>query len=272
MYSICGLIIPQSEEAHCAELKLPCVRLEERLSLIPLDGSLFLTDGDSTERADGFAWTAPQWLLDLAVRFSRCAYIEAEFWGGAGAQASVAWEQGRIVFGPEISPGAINTALRKLWIHDEPSAGMFGLSLATGPDPFERVGLGRHVSVAEWRRACARSTDARDGSFASGVSNPGGAGTGQHVVARAARLRAGGKDLVKELEKNQRVSAGAIRVYPWLLLGLAAALWMLGRLFPIPSAVTIIVLGIPAFSLVMDLMNYLHCRRKLRALKHDPAS
>jgi intracellular septation protein A len=77
---------------------------------------------------------------------------------------------------------------------------------------------------------------------------------------------------IKELEKNRRSSARAIPIYTCFLITAAVALWVLGKLFTISIWVTIIVLGITAFTLVGDIHNYFYCGRKLRTLKHDRAA
>ncbi|MCP5521145.1 MAG: hypothetical protein H7A46_06310 [Verrucomicrobiales bacterium] len=155
-YSICGLIVPEHEDLACAESKWPFVRLAEQVALIPLDRDyLLLSDGDPTEAAEIHGWASPQWLSQMVSRFSRSAYIEAEFWGGTGMQASVVWEAGQITFGPEISTGAINTALRRLGIAGGPAVSIHGLPLAPGRDPFDVVGLGRHRSVGGWLQEIA---------------------------------------------------------------------------------------------------------------------
>ena len=74
---------------------------------------------------------------------------------------------------------------------------------------------------------------------------------------------------IKELEKNRRLSARAIPVHIGLLVVAAFALWVLGRFFTISLWVTIIVLGITAFTLIGDIYNVFYCDRKLRILKHD---
>jgi hypothetical protein len=149
-YSISALIIRQSEERAYSGHNWPFVTLAGGLSLIPLDRDyVFLTEGDGTTPRQDFEFTPPQWLSEMASCFSRCAYIEAEIWGGTGIQASVVLEQSRISE-PVISSGAINLALRQMGIDDEFTVTYFGLLTSTGKDPFDVVGLGRHRSVSGW--------------------------------------------------------------------------------------------------------------------------
>lgn len=152
-YSICGLIVPQREDRICSERMWPLVRLTAGVSLLPLERDhLLLTEGDDTQPNAFAEFSIPQWLSDLVRDFTRSAYIEAEFWGGTGTQASVVFEQGRVLSGPEISAHAINSALRQLGVTDGPSITFLSLPVTTGRDPFDMVGLGRHRSVSGWLR------------------------------------------------------------------------------------------------------------------------
>ena len=74
---------------------------------------------------------------------------------------------------------------------------------------------------------------------------------------------------IKELEKNRKLSARAIPVHLGFLSVAAVALWILTRLFSFSIWVTVIVLGMTAFTLIGDIFNYYYCDRKLRSLKHD---
>src|SRR5687768_2696702 len=64
------------------------MREEHHLSFLPL------TD----EGADD----VPEAVHEFAARAKRIAYVEAEFFGGAGTQAAAVWEEGRLVFGPVV--------------------------------------------------------------------------------------------------------------------------------------------------------------------------
>ncbi|MES2638744.1 MAG: hypothetical protein V4850_04660 [Myxococcota bacterium] len=67
------------------------------------------------------------------------AYVEAEFFGGAGTQASVVWEQGHVTFGPEVSDHAINHALRVL-----------GVRPSGDQDEFDALMLGTYRETEAW--------------------------------------------------------------------------------------------------------------------------
>ena len=167
------MIIPQLEERSCSGHSWPFVTLTGGVSLIPLDRDfLLLIDGDQTTPATDFEFTLPRWLSELAGCFSRSAYIEAEIWGGTGMQACVVLEQRGTVSEPLISSGAINFALRRMGIDDGSSISFCGLSVPTGKDPFDVVGLGRHGSVADWLKDCAEPCAPPNGGPAAPVDNP----------------------------------------------------------------------------------------------------
>jgi hypothetical protein len=110
------------------------VALEQGVGLIPLTDSLreahdipFLAFGEELV-TDG--------LSSLVRPLKKGAYLEAEYFGGQGNQASVIWEDGSLVFGPIRAADAINQALR-----------LFGVEKKDCLDEFEALGLGRHRST-----------------------------------------------------------------------------------------------------------------------------
>ncbi len=68
----------------------------------------------------------------------KVAYVEAEIFGGAGTQACILAELGR-VDSPYVGIDAINRALQFL-----------GVEKGTCIDEFEALGLGRHRETEEW--------------------------------------------------------------------------------------------------------------------------
>jgi hypothetical protein len=157
-YSICGLVVPEREAAVCAENKWPCVTLAGGVRLIPLERDfLLLAAGDETEPCEHLDFVVPEWMAQMLSRFTTAAYVEAEFWGGTGMQASFVWEDGKMAFGPEVASGAINAALRRLGVQDESRGVFYGLPLIPGKEPFDMIGLGRHRSVGGWLQECAKS-------------------------------------------------------------------------------------------------------------------
>jgi len=93
-----------------------------------------LTDEGKTE--------TPPRVLKLCEQLSHgrsLAYIEAEFFGGAGTQACVVFTDGRQVGQLLVSETAINHALHIL-----------GVSKGNAYDEFEAVGLGAHRDTDAW--------------------------------------------------------------------------------------------------------------------------
>jgi len=135
------------EEAHI-------VPLGKHLSLLPMTDALFdvVTIAGAPE-LDGF-WEAPAGFGSALAACSvngPVAYVEAEFFGGAGTQCAQVWDGGKVVLGPlhlaegEPSPAAgspISQALRQL-----------GTDRGNHFDEFDAVGLGRHRDTQDWRPA-----------------------------------------------------------------------------------------------------------------------
>ncbi|WP_208298653.1 hypothetical protein [Streptomyces liangshanensis] len=109
-------------------------------------------EGDSG-RALGF-WRLPGGFEAVLARWSRAgavAYVEAEYFGGAGEQSAAVWEGGELAWGPVHVPegrefsadgGPISQALRRL-----------GVVAREGQDEFATLGLGRHRDNERWIRA-----------------------------------------------------------------------------------------------------------------------
>ena len=74
---------------------------------------------------------------------------------------------------------------------------------------------------------------------------------------------------IKEFEKHWRQSREAVPIYAVMFIAAAAIIWLLSRFFTIPLWITIIVLGLTAFTLIGDIINCFHCSRKLRTLRHE---
>lgn len=87
-------------------------------------------------------WNLSPTVAALAAKLSEgttVAYVEAEFFGGAGDQGTVVWQDQRIILGPLRAPHAINQALRLL-----------GVRAGAHFDEFDAVDLGRHRTTEEW--------------------------------------------------------------------------------------------------------------------------
>jgi hypothetical protein len=93
----------------------------------------------------------PDGLTDLLRRSSATgpiAYVEADYFGGVGQQASILWERGELVLGPLLDPpgppplleaGPISHVLRRMGVQRSPEL-----------DEFATVGLGRHRDTEAW--------------------------------------------------------------------------------------------------------------------------
>jgi hypothetical protein len=81
-------------------------------------------------------------VTDLVALFGnkKLAYVEAEFFGGEGGQASAVWEEGKPVLGPLREDSAINQALKSL-----------GVTKGTAHDEFDAPGLGSRRDTEGWK-------------------------------------------------------------------------------------------------------------------------
>ncbi|MFC4312395.1 hypothetical protein ACFPN2_25150 [Steroidobacter flavus] len=128
----------------CRSEGLAYVALTDRLALVPLNlalrerfdiPNLPLTDEDEEP-------VLPESLGALGRKLSKdgtVAYLEAQFFGGAGSQAHVLFRQGTMIGEPVVAGDAINQALRQ-----------FGVQSSSGADEFDGVGLGRHRHTDRW--------------------------------------------------------------------------------------------------------------------------
>jgi hypothetical protein len=107
---------------------------------------------------DGF-WCLTAGIEDLARHASLAGpvgYLEAEFFGGVGTQAAMAWWDDRVLVGPvsfelggpdqvELARSPFNQVLRRL-----------GVQRGEAIDEFEAVGLNRHRSTEDWVKIAVR--------------------------------------------------------------------------------------------------------------------
>jgi hypothetical protein len=121
---------------------LATVRLQCGLAMWPIDSTyqeqhsitlLPLTDEGLEE--------IPESIAEIAAPLSRCAYVEAEFFGGNGVQAFAMFSQGRLDGGIAVGKSVINDALR-----------MLGVVAKRGQDEFDTVGLGRERHTDDWTK------------------------------------------------------------------------------------------------------------------------
>ena len=123
------------------------VPLTSELGLIPLSEDLF--DAINQNSTENYEEAKPQTFTYLSARFASwlkslsageiIAYVEAEYFGGAGDQCAVAWRDDIEVLPPTKGKDAINQALR-----------LFGVRATSGKDEFDTVWLGRHRTMEGW--------------------------------------------------------------------------------------------------------------------------
>ncbi|GGT02195.1 hypothetical protein [Streptomyces chromofuscus] len=147
-------VIADGEALRAVARDLPAARLAsigQDLSLMPMTDVLFdsVADGSGVG-ALGFRRFPGGFERDLAAWSAGgpVAYVEAEYFGGAGEQRAAVWDGGTVVLGPlHVEEGQpfppagspISQALRRL-----------GAVAAAGQDEFSAVGLGRHRHGAAW--------------------------------------------------------------------------------------------------------------------------
>lgn len=79
------------------------------------------------------------WVCEMSTE-GRVAYIETDYFGGAGAQAAAAWEAGQLIQRPtKARVGPINDALELL-----------GVQRTETKDEFSVAGLDRHRRMEDW--------------------------------------------------------------------------------------------------------------------------
>lgn len=128
-------------------------QLRMGFGFLPLSESLAPYNAPETDDAVFYRLTAQ--LETFAVEQSSkfpIAYIETDYFGGAGSQSAVAWKGGAAILGPiktidgsgKMTPlleGAINQAMRAL-----------GAQRGAERDEFDALGLGMHRSNNDWMR------------------------------------------------------------------------------------------------------------------------
>ncbi|MGO8763673.1 MAG: hypothetical protein ACLQSR_00890 [Limisphaerales bacterium] len=124
---------------HTSEFRhVHLILLPQGMAMIPLTDDLHdEIDGDNL----GFVKltsTVEQWAQRISS-LAPVAYVEAEFFGGAGGQNAVVWSNASRVLGPIDSKHAINEALRFL-----------GVQIGRAHDEFDAVGLGKHRNTNDW--------------------------------------------------------------------------------------------------------------------------
>jgi hypothetical protein len=131
------------------------VVLPQGFGLVPVTEAMFSRLGGRDVKPFGNDfWMLSGGVEALARRISQAgdiAYLEADFFGGVGGQAAVAWRAGQVRLGPYVSGDAepppplpvdqwaFNRVLREL-----------GADRGETSDEFDAVGLGRHRRTDDW--------------------------------------------------------------------------------------------------------------------------
>lgn len=116
--------------------------LPQGFGFLPATDDLHDEIGEGDLPHDEF-WGLSDGLARLGAELSRSgrvAYVETDYFGGAGHQAAMVWEDGEVISGPYRSrTGTIHGAL--LWI---------GVEQGDAEDRFGALGLGRHRHTDGW--------------------------------------------------------------------------------------------------------------------------
>ncbi|MES2708552.1 MAG: hypothetical protein V4726_18305 [Verrucomicrobiota bacterium] len=116
------------------------VMLAQGMAIIPLTDALYGEIGVGGEVDHFYKLSAhvEEWAERIS-HMAPVAYIEADFFGGAGDQSAIAWVDGERIIGPLHTDNAINEILHFL-----------GARVNSPLDEFDSVGLGRHRDTASW--------------------------------------------------------------------------------------------------------------------------
>lgn len=133
----------------------------QQVALIPVDSALLERLGPLTQvHAESFRLltSALEALLAQWSRNGPVAYLETNYFGGLGSQASALWRRGSLELGPLIhdtTPGhkMVRTAVRDLPINTVIRA--LGVTSSGSMDEFDTVGFGGVRSNQDWSRSGA---------------------------------------------------------------------------------------------------------------------
>ena len=137
-------ILGRSEVLYGANLQgTKLVPLLSGVSMLPL-GRAFLEARGAPflPLTDGGETSLPSTIREVCAQLAEggdVAYVEAEFSGGEGIQASALFHRGSVQDPPRLATDAINVALQAL-----------GVNPPAGTDEFSAVGLGAHRDTEQW--------------------------------------------------------------------------------------------------------------------------
>jgi hypothetical protein len=142
-YTLQAVISKSEAFSQLLPEKLQVIHLRGGIDMLPLSTEALKIHGiPFCPLTDEGEIELPPQLLKLCEQLSKqctLAYIEAEFFGGAGAQAHALFSEAKALGQAVVSESAINDALRYL-----------GVAIGEAHDEFEAVGLGRHRDTDEW--------------------------------------------------------------------------------------------------------------------------
>ena len=72
---------------------------------------------------------------------------------------------------------------------------------------------------------------------------------------------------IKEFKKARLSSKKAIPIEAGSFVVVVLGLWIISKFVSVPIWVIVILLGLTAFTLLGDIINYIYCGRKLRTLQ-----
>lgn len=140
-YSI-QAFITEFQNSNLLKMDIPIVSLEQNLIMVPVNKVVrekfhistlpLLEEKDNENSAISYFGCS----ISKGVKV---AYIEAEFFGGVGMQASIVFDNEKIISEPQVSKNAINLALQYL-----------GVSRLNFFDEFDALGLGKYRNTEEW--------------------------------------------------------------------------------------------------------------------------
>lgn len=136
-------------------LDLAVIQRPERFVLIPLTNDVFdrLNGGGDRPHEEQF-WFLSGGIRNLALHLSRTsavAYIELEYFGGAGTQASIAWQDGAIIADPakhDFESG-VDDLPRERWPVNAALAAI-GATVGNANDEFDALHLGQRRETDDW--------------------------------------------------------------------------------------------------------------------------
>lgn len=140
-YSI-QAFINEFQNSNLLKMDIPTVSLEQNFIMLPVNKMVREKFRISTlpllEEKDNEISVISSFGCSIS-KGVKVAYIEAEFFGGVGMQASIVFENEKIVSEPQVSKNAINLALQYLRV-----------SKLNFFDEFDALGLGKYRHTEEW--------------------------------------------------------------------------------------------------------------------------